>query len=289
MPLQIDSGYSYQGRRVGPGRAGSVFVRIGDHRARLVPEEPIFEDEDEESFQEDSEAGPDDSKSIGPFVVKFFGGVILFNVLIQVIGQAGHAWLLAAAFGAVLSGFGAVAYRSGHKIMGAVLVPIGCLFLGFGIMYRSGDEVGEKALSDYLPYAGMVLLTVCGLWLLAAGIKRTKDRAGRYTQPVRGRVIKKDEFVVYSPRDRRSGSTTYYFLTWRYKVNGREYEWESNVGRSSEQREKGNTDVLMVDPSDHCCVSDGHAGYGPLVVMIIAGLCLISGGAACAAVVFGIL
>lgn len=186
----------------------------------------------------------------------------------------GLSWLVFAGFGLIFFSAGMGALFSG-ALVGLIFMVVGTMVGGGAAYYNYASAEGRELFMECIvPLLMLTVFLIVGLGMIfLPPIIYTKKKR-KYSLKVDAEVTGK---VMRRSRDSDGHTHSYYYLSWKYYINGRWYHYSSNTGRRPERRDVGDHGYLYVDPTN---VSDCWEKWSPLFWMMMLLFGVFSTGAA---------
>jgi len=201
-------------------------------------------------------------------VVSFVSLFLMPVILTRVSDETGFAWIMPCLFGCIFLFVGlAVACTKPGRWIGLLFAAVGLCVAGISAVYGiSNDATRELMMSQVVPTVFLSVFVLIGVgFLILPGIL-TRRKAAVYTREVQATVCAKNLRVS---RDFDRDRSRTWVLSWKYYAGGRERVYQSNIGRSPERREVGDTGVLYVNPMDSDDVWEKPGPFEKILFLIL--------------------
>ena len=188
----------------------------------------------------------------GIFLIWFVGSIVALFLTAK-----SSPWLAVSVFGQYFLVFGLITLISGIKNgnfqpIFLTLLLVGILAVLFGVGMNFGDEATQETMQQYIPYAGISIFLLTGIFCILNHFVR-KKREEKCTVPVQATCID----IKRRRRDTYEGNVRnrhyLYCPVFGFKYNGKSYEVSTNFFTTDTTAELGEQYDLYINPEHPKC------------------------------------
>lgn len=209
------------------------------------------------------------------FLVWFFASI---GGMLYVI-KIGQIWLFPAFFGQYFLVFGILGINSfvqegkfGYDALWSLLFPlVGIVCIAASFVWHFGsEELWEKCM-EYIPYAGLGLFVLAGLYMMGMWIRSRFLLEKICSQRVEAKCIE----VLNNIESRNGSRTTTYCPVYQFYYNGNMYDVCNNVYTNLFCPEVNTVYEIFINPTNPTQFYEPTGNKRTGIIMLILGICFI--------------